>query len=976
MSNRQFVTYEGDPNDPSFGGLFPVDPANAAGIAIPSFRIVNSVPQTGAITGEAVINQNTRQAFIWDGAKWVNLSPSVVASYPTEAALLADRPGDGSYGFALDTGNLFIRVNGTWKMTGILEFANEAAVLGDTVSATGQLAVALDTNNMFVRTTAGWKRILVSNFPNATAMAADGNTIDGDIAVTLDNHNLYIKSNNVWRGLGIVLYNTDADLTGDSPQDGTVALALDSGNLYGRAAGAWKRQGGPTVSFATPMPTSLQAGDFWVEGNQVHVMQDATTPIPIGHVHTSGATAPPNPIPGTIWVDTSGTENVSNVWDGTAWVVMTGVPQPVIVGNTAPATPVDGMLWVDPTGTNPNPVQVYANGGWQDVVVVNMPVIDPPVTVSVNPPATPDVGDLWLDQTSDAFTLFQRNAGNTGWTTIPMTVGTQPVAPATNDYWYDTANKLVKQFDGASWNTMNATQSSAEPDTPAANDLWAQPTNSDDLLKVWDGQNWVHREQDMPVKVAPSTTAPVNPVAGSVWIDNTDPTDLIMKVWDGGAWQEVSNAQVSASPTTVKGDIIVRGDTGDQRLAIGTPGQMLAVNNTADGLQYVAAPTGGGGGGPQGPTLVNGVARPGALPAKTNFGIIDFDDVDTFEVTNLDINEVNSWLLHPWSTQTHIYLTVEFILRDGTVLPIKYTKPPNVGGKIAPDHVYINMNAQFASMLGLRSDVWGPDESDFIQHYLTSNTPGDLNEWDRPYVGLFAEDINLPTNPGEQLSMKNIPADIVVTAAVTGAVSPTFYSPCGTGVSIPGAIDAQLASSWSDLSYSGSTTLPTTLNYALPTQMKLANLNPPVHNQPFTISVSVDKNGITEFKFTGIGSRSKTYGPPSAADLNSANIGDLLETEPTTIEPKKVLDWGRVDWTRPDFGIGTTPSVVCQMYLPNNPLRTVRFRAIKQPIYALVVASSSGAKTVAKNPIYKRSEFIPSVAKMEELEARGTQGFE
>ena len=56
-----------------------------------------------------------------------------------------------------------------------------------------------------------------------------------------------------------------------------------------------------------------------------------------------------------------------------------------------------------------------------------------------------------------------------------------------------------------------------------------------------------------------------------------------------GSWAYVAKGQ-AVSPTTTRGDIIVRGASADARLAIGTAGQVLKVNSSANGLEY-----GGGG---------------------------------------------------------------------------------------------------------------------------------------------------------------------------------------------------------------------------------------------------------------------------------------------------------------------------------------------------------------------------------------------
>ena len=52
-------------------------------------------------------------------------------------------------------------------------------------------------------------------------------------------------------------------------------------------------------------------------------------------------------------------------------------------------------------------------------------------------------------------------------------------------------------------------------------------------------------------------------------------------------WAFVAKGQAS-SPTTTQGDLIVRGASADERLAIGTAGQVLKVNAGANGLEYGA----------------------------------------------------------------------------------------------------------------------------------------------------------------------------------------------------------------------------------------------------------------------------------------------------------------------------------------------------------------------------------------------------
>ena len=51
------------------------------------------------------------------------------------------------------------------------------------------------------------------------------------------------------------------------------------------------------------------------------------------------------------------------------------------------------------------------------------------------------------------------------------------------------------------------------------------------------------------------------------------------------SWNYMAKGQ-STSPTTTQGDLIVRGASADGRLAIGSAGQVLKVNSSANGLEY------------------------------------------------------------------------------------------------------------------------------------------------------------------------------------------------------------------------------------------------------------------------------------------------------------------------------------------------------------------------------------------------------
>ena len=56
------------------------------------------------------------------------------------------------------------------------------------------------------------------------------------------------------------------------------------------------------------------------------------------------------------------------------------------------------------------------------------------------------------------------------------------------------------------------------------------------------------------------------------------------------SWNFLAKGQAS-SPTTTQGDLIVRGASADERLAIGAAGKILKVNSSANGLEYGTSTT-------------------------------------------------------------------------------------------------------------------------------------------------------------------------------------------------------------------------------------------------------------------------------------------------------------------------------------------------------------------------------------------------
>ena len=83
--------------------------------------------------------------------------------------------------------------------------------------------------------------------------------------------------------------------------------------------------------------------------------------------------------------------------------------------------------------------------------------------------------------------------------------------------------------------------------------------------------------------------APTSIVVGSAVTANSNGVDTIGIV-TAGTFKDKAGGTFAPNPTTTQGDIIVRGASVNERLAIGSAGQVLKVNSSANGLEY-----GGGG---------------------------------------------------------------------------------------------------------------------------------------------------------------------------------------------------------------------------------------------------------------------------------------------------------------------------------------------------------------------------------------------
>jgi hypothetical protein len=268
--HRRLVVMECGSASPSFGSLFALDPQDATGIAIPTFRVTNALPTAGSTIGEALFVTATRSGFVWDGNGWRDVTASPIRSFPNDAALQQDIvEAVGVYAVATDTGNMYIRVTDGWRRIGVAEFATYAD-LDAWDAAIGTQAISRDLNVLFLRVedapnVESW--IPISQLVKTQAQVLAAPNIAGLTAVALDTGRRFVNNGARWIEDPIEHYPTETALLAAVPTDGHLAWADDTSVVFLASGNQWHRLQGPQITYGTTAPTTPGVGDFWFDSN-------------------------------------------------------------------------------------------------------------------------------------------------------------------------------------------------------------------------------------------------------------------------------------------------------------------------------------------------------------------------------------------------------------------------------------------------------------------------------------------------------------------------------------------------------------------------------------------------------------------------------------------------------------------------------------------------------------------------------------
>ena len=192
------------------------------------------------------------------------------------------------------------------------------------------------------------------------------------------------------------------------------------------------------------------------------------------------------------------------------------------------------------------------------------------------------------------------------------------------------------------------------------------------------------------------------------------------------SWNYLAKGQ-NASPTTTQGDIIVRGASADQRLAIGAAGKALKVNSSANGLEYGDAGAW---------TVIASGSGPGAAS-------INIDNIfsDTYYFYKL----YYSWSEDDWVKAR--YIKADGSIESGNVYLAsgQWTSENSASGPSRTGHT--NQNYAFYSYWNSADDVPGICEIFYVNPYSSTKETIDF------YQAAQVEGTRLRHNTGSNCNM-------------------------------------------------------------------------------------------------------------------------------------------------------------------------------------------------------------------------------
>ena len=172
------------------------------------------------------------------------------------------------------------------------------------------------------------------------------------------------------------------------------------------------------------------------------------------------------------------------------------------------------------------------------------------------------------------------------------------------------------------------------------------------------------------------------------------------------SWEFLAKGQAT-SPTTTQGDIIVRGASADQRLAIGAAGKALVVNSSANGLEY-------GDGGNVVQTRFKTIKTPTSISTNTTY------------VTPTGFSHT----ITPTSASNHILITMNICYASRQQYGgNRILRTVSGSGTVVPNSIGTS-TGQGSRRQGMDGNNYGTQDahSQKNEHYVVLDTPGTTSE--------------------------------------------------------------------------------------------------------------------------------------------------------------------------------------------------------------------------------------------------------
>ena len=171
------------------------------------------------------------------------------------------------------------------------------------------------------------------------------------------------------------------------------------------------------------------------------------------------------------------------------------------------------------------------------------------------------------------------------------------------------------------------------------------------------------------------------------------------------SWEFLAKGQAT-SPTTTQGDLIVRGASADERLAIGAAGKALKVNASGNGLEY-----GNGGGLIQ--TRFKSITTATTISTNTTY------------VTPTGFSHT----ITPTDASSHIIITMNICYSSrqqygGT----RITRTVGGSTTVVPNSIGNASGSRSKSTDGNNYGIQNDDHTQIMMHYQLIDTPGTTNE--------------------------------------------------------------------------------------------------------------------------------------------------------------------------------------------------------------------------------------------------------